>query len=122
MANNFSCGLCSPLANAGGIACGAGHWKGKYSFAASIPPKKSRGFEQSPGVAVWLKSKDGECQQMQVFPGPRTHLVHPAEVFHSETIRKLSHARVTDMQLVNSQPIKIREVWKASCNQRSFPS
>lgn len=71
---------------------------------------------------MWLKSKDGECQQMQVFPGPRTHLVHPAEVFHSETIRKLSHARVTDVQLVNSHPINIREVWKASCNQRSFRS
>lgn len=89
-------------------------------FLKPTPPRRSHGLEQGPGVAVWLKTKEGDYKKIGNLPGARTTLVHPAEVLESTVVKNLTDFRITDMQPIDSNPFNIRDVWKSSRNQRSF--
>ena len=89
-------------------------------FLKPMPPRRSHGLEQGPGVAVWLKTKEGDYKKIVSLPGARATLVHPAEVLESTIVKNLTNVRITDMQPIDSNPFNIRDVWKSSRNQRSF--
>ena len=88
-------------------------------FFKPMPPRRSHGLEQGPGVAVWLKTREGDYKKIGNLPGAPTTLVHPA-VLESTIVKNLTDFRITAMQPIDCNPFNIRGVWKSSRNQRSF--
>lgn len=85
---------------------------------AEVSPR-SKGLRQAPGVAVWLKTKDGKYKLVKQFEGTRNYLIQPNEVFNSQQIEGLTTARTTTMKSEDF-PYTVVDKWNIS-TERLFP-
>ena len=84
-----------------------------------VSSQVSRRLTQRPGVAIWLQ-QEGTTTYLGSLPGPRTTLVHPAEILSPEKVATLTRHRVTQARFEDGTPMTYSDAWPIS-HQRQLP-
>ena len=90
---------------------------GEDPFRCPVEAQEPR---QGPGVAVWLKTKNGSYRLVKQFQGSRNYLIQPNEVFESHSMPPLSTARTTNMIADGDPMCSVYDNWTLN-NHRCFP-
>ncbi len=83
-------------------------------------PAEAQGPRQGPGVAVWLKTKNGSYRLVRQFSGSRNYLIQPNEVFEPSSMPALSTTRTTNMIAEGNPMCSVCDNWTLR-NHRCFP-